>query len=54
MEPSLQPSPGSPRAQSCKSISHGSRKDPPSFKEVGDWTPALNRKVKEELAVTFN
>lgn len=40
--------------QSRAAISHRSHRDPPSFKEVGDWTPALNRKVNKELAVFFN
>lgn len=58
MQPGLRPSPGSHPPtrwpQSRAAISHGSHRDPPSFKEVGDWTPALNRKVNKELAVIFN
>ena len=54
MDPASNRAPEAPRPQSCKSASHGSLKDPHSFREVGDWTPAPNRKVKEESAGTFH
>ena len=52
--PEAPPAPEAPQPQSCKSISHGTLKDPHSFREVGDWTLALNRKVNEESVGTFH